>query len=94
VNALVAMWGGFLNDAKSAVGEIAASSSAAASSTAEATSQQLQTEAGQAVQATGLGAGAAVAPSGSSPKFVAWLAANWELIAILLGAWLLLRRPS
>lgn len=93
MNALAAMWGGFLNDAKSAVGEVAARAASAATSAAAASAQQLQTEAGRDIQATGIGVGASVAGPGTSPQFVAWIAANWELLALAVAAWFLLRRP-
>lgn len=92
MNALAAIWGGFLNDAKSAVGAAAASSTAAAQATAAQSATALQTEAGSALQATGVGAGAAIAPAGSAPKVVAWLAGNWELVALAALLWFLFRR--
>ena len=92
MNQLQLIWSDVATSVKDAVGKVASASDAAAQAAAQQQAQQIGTQLGTAIQQTGVGLGAAVSPAGSSPKFVAWFAQNWELVAGVVLVALLFRR--
>ncbi len=90
MNAIAAAWGSVLATAKAAGQALVTNVETAVQTSLNQGVAQVREAAGGAVQETGVGLGAAVAPPNTTPTFVAWAASNWELLAAGAGVLFLL----
>lgn len=77
---LTAIWGSVLQDVKTTARNVLN----AAGTAAQLGVTQIRTDAGAAIQQTGLGAGAAVAPPNTAPTITAALAEHWPVVVVIL----------